>query len=123
VLTAVRGFVAILRYLYDLDVGWTNNHAERDLRPTRFHRKISGCFRSKAGADRFGHLRSYLSTTRKNDIPAIDALTRLLNGDPRMPPRAGYVNTYHSSAPRGLRGSTIAGMRNLRTHIAETLAA
>jgi transposase len=77
---------AILRYMYDLDVSWTNNQAERDLRPTKLHRKISGCFRSQAGAERFAHLRSYLSTTRKNGVPAIDALTRLFNGDPWMPP-------------------------------------
>lgn len=80
---------AILRYMYDLDVDWTNNQAERDLRPTKLHRKISGCFRSKAGAERFAHLRSYLSTTRKNGVPAIDALTRLFNGDPWMPPAPG----------------------------------
>lgn len=78
---------AILRYMYDLDVAFTNNQAERDLRPTKLHRKISGCFRSQHGAERFAHLRSYLSTTRKHGIPAIDALTRLFNGDPWMPPR------------------------------------
>lgn len=78
---------AILRYMYDLDVAFTNNQGERDLRPTKLHRKISGCFRSQAGAERFAHLRSYLSTTRKNDISAIDALTRLFNDDPWMPPQ------------------------------------
>jgi hypothetical protein len=61
---------------------------DRDLRPTKLHRKISGCFRSRHGAERFAHLRSYLSTTRKHGIPAIDALTRLFAGDPWMPPPA-----------------------------------
>lgn len=77
---------SILRYMYDLDVGFTNNQAERDLRPTKLHRKISGCFRSQAGAERFANLRSYLSTTRKNGISAMDALTRLFQGNPWMPP-------------------------------------
>lgn len=76
----------ILAYMYNLDIAFTNNQAERDLRPTKLHRKISGCFRSEAGAVRFAHLRSYLSTTRKHDIPAIDALVRLFNDDPWMPP-------------------------------------
>jgi len=61
--------------------------AERDLRPTKLHRKISGLFRSDAGAERFAQLRSYLSTTRKNDVSAIDAPTRLFEGDPWMPPQ------------------------------------
>lgn len=79
---------AILRYMYDLDVSFTNNQAERDLRPVKIHRKISSCFRSQAGATRFANVRSYLSTTRKNDVGALDALTRLFNGDPWMPPQA-----------------------------------
>lgn len=79
---------SVLRYMYDLDVGFSNNQAERDLRPVKIHRKVSSCFRSKAGAERFAHVRSYLSTTRKNDIGALDALTRLFNGDPWMPPQA-----------------------------------
>ncbi len=78
----------VLRFMYDLRVGFTNNQAERDLRPTKLHRKISGCFRSHHGAERFAVLRSYMSTTRKNGVPAIDALTRLFNGNPWMPPQA-----------------------------------
>jgi transposase len=76
---------SILRYMRDLEVGMTNNQAERDLRPVKIHRKISSCFRDQTGAERFAHVRSYLSTTRKHDIPAIDALTRLFNNDPWLP--------------------------------------
>ena len=54
----------------------------------KLHRKISSCIRSQAGAERFAHVRSYLSTTRKHDIPAIDALTQLFDGQPWMPPAA-----------------------------------
>jgi transposase len=78
---------SILRYMHDLAVGMTNNQGERDLRPVKLHRKISSCFKSQAGAERFASVRSYLSTTRKNDIPALEALTRLFNGDPWMPPQ------------------------------------
>jgi transposase len=79
---------SILRYMHDLRVGMTNNQGERDLRPVKLHRKISSCFKSQAGAERFAAVRSYLSTTRKHDVPAIEALTRLFNGDPWMPPQA-----------------------------------
>ena len=51
----------------------------------KIHRKISSCFRDQTGAERYAHVRSYLSTTRKHDIPAIDALTRLFNNDPWLP--------------------------------------
>ena len=76
----------ILAFMNNLAVGMTNNQAERDLRPVKLHRKISSCFKSQAGAERFAHVRSYLYTTRKNDIPAIDALTGLFTGNPWMPP-------------------------------------
>ena len=76
----------ILRFMYDLQTPMTNNQGERDLRPTKLHRKISGCFRSQHGAERFAHLRSYLSTTRKNGVPAITALVDLFEGKPWMPP-------------------------------------
>ena len=79
---------SILRYMYNLDVGMTNNQAERDLRPVKIHRKVSSCFKTLTGAERFAHVRSYLSTTRKHDIPAIDALTQLFNDNPWMPPLA-----------------------------------
>lgn len=55
--------------MYNLDIAFTNNQAERDLRPTKLHRKISGYFRSEASAERYAHLRSYLSTTRKPRHP------------------------------------------------------
>ena len=59
----------ILRFMNDLDTPMTNNQAERDLRPGKLHRKISGCFRTLEGAQRHADVRSYLSTTRKNNIP------------------------------------------------------
>jgi transposase len=78
----------ILRFMNDLDTPMTNNQAERDLRPGKLHRKISGCFRTIEGAQRHAHVRSYLSTTRKNNIPAITALTDLFTGRPWMPTAA-----------------------------------
>lgn len=78
----------ILRFMNDLDTPFTNNQAERDLRPGKLHRKISGCFRTIEGARRHADVRSYLSTTRKHDIPAITALTDLFTGTQWMPPQA-----------------------------------
>ena len=95
---------SILRYMHDLAVGMTNNQGERDLRPVKLHRKISSCFKSQVGAERFASVRSYLSTTRKNDVSALDALTCLFNGDPWMPPEPwppDKVNGYSSTVGSG----------------------
>jgi transposase len=67
---------SILRFMNDLDCPMTNNEAERALRPSKLHRKVSGCFRSLAGAERSANVRSYLDTTRKNGVPTHAALGR-----------------------------------------------
>lgn len=75
----------VLRFADDLDVPYTNNQAERDLRMTKVQMKISGCWRTMADATTYANLRSYASTIRKNGINALDALTRLINSDPCLP--------------------------------------
>jgi transposase len=69
-----------LRFLTDPDVPFTNNQGENDIRMTKLHQKISGCFRSREGADIFCRVRSYLSTCRKNNLSATQALTLLFDG-------------------------------------------
>lgn len=69
-----------LRFMTDVDVPFTNNQGENDIRMTKLHQKISGCFRSQEGADFFCRIRSYLSTCRKNAVSASTALTLLFDG-------------------------------------------
>lgn len=69
-----------LRFLTDPDVPFTNNQGENDIRMTKLHQKISGCFRSQEGADIFCRVRSYLSTCRKNNVSATQALALLFDG-------------------------------------------
>lgn len=69
-----------LRFLTNPDVPFTNNQGENDIRMTKLHQKISGCFRSQEGADIFCRVRSYLSTCRKNNVSATQALTLLFDG-------------------------------------------
>ncbi len=47
---------------------------------TKVQQKISGCFRSMAGAQIFCRVRSYLSTCRKQGMTATQALTLLFQG-------------------------------------------
>lgn len=78
----------VLRFATDLSVPFTNNQAERDLRMAKLQMKISGCWRTTQGAQTFAALRSYTATARKNDIPLLEALARLLTGDPWIPAAA-----------------------------------
>lgn len=70
----------VLRFMTIVDVPFTNNLGERDIRMTKVQQKISGCFRSIEGAKIFCRLRSYLSTCRKHNISSSDALELLFDG-------------------------------------------
>ena len=52
----------VLRFLTDLRVPFTNNEAERDLRMGKVRIKVSGCFRTPAGAENFCTLRTVIET-------------------------------------------------------------
>jgi transposase len=55
--------------------------------------KISGCFRSAAGADAFARLRSYVSTLRKQGVALHDALHTLFTDIPLYPALASTTLT------------------------------
>jgi transposase len=65
-LIRLRGFkTEVLRFLFDFAVPFTNNLAEQDIRMMKVKMKISGGFRTQAGAETFATLRTVLSTARK----------------------------------------------------------
>ena len=69
-----------LRFMDSEVVPFTNNQGEKDLRMTKVHQKIAGCFRSPEGSKFFCRIRSYISTCRKQGVSANDALTLLFLG-------------------------------------------
>jgi transposase len=78
-----------LRFAHDFRVPFDNNLCERDLRMIKLQQKISGCWRTREGADRFLAIRSYLSTARKHGVRPVEALTQLTAGQPWAPMTAG----------------------------------
>jgi transposase len=78
----------VLRFAHDFRVPFGNNQAEQDIRMVKLQQKISGCWRTTNGAQRFLTIRSYLSTTGKNAISALDALDALAAGTPWLPASA-----------------------------------
>lgn len=73
---------ATLAFMYDFNVPFDNNLAERDVRMIKVQQKISGTFRSDLGAKYFCRIRGYISTVKKQKINVLDAIERCFINEP-----------------------------------------
>jgi transposase len=71
---------AVLAFAFNKDVPFTNNLAERDIRPAKVKQKISNCFRTTNGADIYARIEGFLSTVRKQNRDVFPELCATFNG-------------------------------------------
>lgn len=77
----------VLLFTRDLSVPFTNNQAERDLRPTKTQMKISGCRRSDTTARAWLRIRGHISTVSKHGDNILTAPHDAITGNPWTPPQ------------------------------------
>ncbi len=84
----LRKMNEVLYFIRDLDIPFSNNLAEQDLRMEKVKQKISGCFRTFVGGVISCRVRSYISTARKQGWNIINSLAEAVAGSPRLVLRA-----------------------------------
>ena len=71
---------AVLAFAQHAQVPFTNNQAERDLRPAKIKQKVAGCFRTLYGAMSYARIISFISTARKHQCNIFKELIAVFNG-------------------------------------------
>lgn len=76
----IREMDAVLAFAFNEEVPFTNNLAERDIRPVKVKMKVSNCFRTLQGAEIYARIESFISTARKNDRNIFEELSNTMKG-------------------------------------------
>lgn len=71
----------VLFFMTTKDVPPDNNGSERAIRNAKIHKKVSGCFRSETGAQRYAILMSIIDTAKKQGLKMFDACQSLFSGN------------------------------------------
>lgn len=76
----IREKNAVLAFAFNVDVPFTNNLAERDIRPVKTKQKVSNCFRTIQGSEIYARIESFISTARKNNKDVYSELCDTFEG-------------------------------------------
>lgn len=72
---------AVLAFALHQQVPFTNNQAERDLRPVKTKLKVSGCFRTQQGAKIYARVFGFISTAQKHQVNIFKELRNTFTGN------------------------------------------
>lgn len=72
---------SVLRFTVESEVPFTNNQAERDIRPTKIKQKMSGGFRSENGTQSYCRIQSFISSLRKQSRQVFQELLSAIQGN------------------------------------------
>jgi transposase len=72
---------AVLAFAVEVGVPFSNNLAERALRPAKVKQKISGCVRTITGAVIYARLLAIISTWKKQHFPVCTHLSILFSAN------------------------------------------
>jgi transposase len=75
---------AYMLFINNYVAPFTNNQAERDLRPCKTKQKVSGCFRSWRGMEAFAAISSYFSTLKKSSLNLFSSVVSMLKSSPTV---------------------------------------
>lgn len=70
----------VLAFAFNEPVPFTNNQAERDIRPAKVKQKISGCLRTTKGANHYARIAGFISTARKHQLNVFKELSNAFEG-------------------------------------------
>lgn len=71
---------AVLAFAFEAGVPFTNNEAERSLRPAKIKQKVSGGFRTEVGAARYARLTGFIATMRKQEHNVVEQVANVIKG-------------------------------------------
>jgi len=70
----------VLAFAFHKEVPFTNNQAERDIRPTKTKMKVRGCFHTQYRTEIYARIQSFISTVRKLQFNPFNELYTVLSG-------------------------------------------
>ena len=73
---------SVLRFAVEEEVPFTNNQAERDIRPMKIKQKMNGGFRAENGSQSYCRINSLISSLRKQSRQVFQELVSVIKGNP-----------------------------------------